>query len=53
LFIARRLGFTVREIPIEWHYGEYSRVSPVRDAILMARDVARIRLNAARGRYPH
>ncbi len=51
LFVARRLGLRIREIPIEWHYGEHSRISPVRDAVLMARDVARVRLNAARGKY--
>lgn len=51
LFVARRLGLRIREIPIEWHYREQSKVSPVRDAILMARDVARVRLNAARGKY--
>ena len=51
LFVARRPGLRIREIPIEWHYREQSKVSPVRDAILMARDVARVRLNAARGKY--
>jgi glycosyltransferase involved in cell wall biosynthesis len=51
LFLAGRQGFTVRDLPIEWHYREESRVSPVRDAIRMARDVLKIRLNAAKGRY--
>lgn len=52
LLVARRLGLRIREVPIEWHYREHSKVSPIRDAILMARDVARVRLNAARGKYP-
>ena len=51
LFVARRLGLRIRELPIEWHYREHSGVSPVRDAILMARDVARVRVNAACGKY--
>jgi dolichyl-phosphate beta-glucosyltransferase len=51
LVIARRRGFRIHEMPIEWHYRELSRVSPVRDSLLMARDVLRIRANAARGRY--
>ncbi len=51
LYIARRLGLRVRELPIEWHYREHSRLSPVRDAIRMTRDVIRIRINAARGIY--
>jgi hypothetical protein len=41
----------MHEMPIEWHYREQSRVSPLRDSVLMARDVLRIRTNAAKGRY--
>jgi glycosyltransferase involved in cell wall biosynthesis len=52
LCVARRLDLRVREIPIEWHYREHTRVSPVRDALRMARDVARVRGRAARGAYP-
>jgi glycosyltransferase involved in cell wall biosynthesis len=51
LVIAARHGLRVREIPIEWHYRERSRVSPVRDSLRMTRDVLRIRWNAMRGRY--
>jgi dolichyl-phosphate beta-glucosyltransferase len=51
LFIAHRLGLRVHELPIEWHYRKESRVSPLRDAALMAKDVLRIRVNDARGRY--
>jgi glycosyltransferase involved in cell wall biosynthesis len=51
LVIARRKGLRVGELPIEWHYREQSRVSPVRDAFLMARDVLRIRARAMRGVY--
>jgi dolichyl-phosphate beta-glucosyltransferase len=51
LVIARQLGLRVHEMPIEWHYRELSRVKPVRDSLLMTRDVLRIRTNAARGRY--
>jgi dolichyl-phosphate beta-glucosyltransferase len=51
LVIARLRGLRVKEIPVEWHYREQSQVSLVRDGIRMARDVWRIHLNAARGRY--
>lgn len=51
LAIARRLGLRVHELPIEWHYRELSRVSPIRDSLLMTCDVLRIRTNVARGRY--
>lgn len=51
LVIATKQGLRVREIPIEWHYRERSRVSPVRDSLRMSRDVLRIRRNALLGRY--
>ena len=51
LTIARRLGLRIVPLPIEWHYGEFSHVSMVSDSFRMIRDVWRIRLNAARGRY--
>jgi dolichyl-phosphate beta-glucosyltransferase len=51
LVIAKRQGLRVQELPIEWHYRELSRVSPVGDSIRMAWDVMKIRANAGRGRY--
>jgi dolichyl-phosphate beta-glucosyltransferase len=51
LFIARLRGLRIGEVPIEWHYRDRSQVSVARDSLRMARDVVRIRLNAARGLY--
>ena len=51
LFIALRRGYRVIEVPIEWYYGENSRISPVRDTINMIREVLRIRYNGWTGRY--
>lgn len=51
LFIARQRGLTVREIPIEWHYRELSRVSAIRDPLRMMRDVLKIKINGMRGTY--
>jgi hypothetical protein len=51
LYIAKLRGLRVEEIPIEWHYRDRSQVSPVMDSLRMARDVAKIRLNALRGLY--
>lgn len=56
LFIALRQGYHIVEVPVDWHYGENSRVSPVRDTINMIREVLRIRYNGWAGRYertPH
>jgi glycosyltransferase involved in cell wall biosynthesis len=51
LFLARRMGYRVAEIPIPWYYVPGSRVRLLRDSIAMLTDLLRIRWYAARGRY--
>ena len=51
LSIARRRNLRVRELPIEWHYREHSRVSTITEPFRMTRDVWRIRTRSARGAY--
>ena len=51
LFLARKAGLDVREVPITWYYMEASSVKPVRDTWRMFREVMRIRGNEARGDY--
>jgi dolichyl-phosphate beta-glucosyltransferase len=51
LYIARRHGYAIREVPIAWHYVRGSRINPVRDTVTMVRDVLAIRRNSRRGRY--
>jgi len=51
LFLARRKGFRVVEIPIPWYYVPGSRVRLLRDSFAMLTDLLRIRWYAARGRY--
>lgn len=51
LYIALRRGYDIIEVPIHWHYRQNSRVSPLRDAINMVRQVLRIRLNGMQGQY--
>ena len=51
LWIARKRGFTIAQVPIEWHYREESRLDLVRDGFGMLRDVLRIRARARRGHY--
>lgn len=55
LFISLKRGYRIIEVPIHWHYRQNSRISPLRDAIDMVREVLRIRLNGLQGRYntPH
>jgi glycosyltransferase involved in cell wall biosynthesis len=51
LFVARKLGFRIAEVPVQWEHAEGSKVQPVRDSLRMARDVALVRLGALRGHY--
>lgn len=51
LFLARKEGLDIREVPITWYYMEASSVKPVRDTWRMFREVLRIRGNESRGLY--
>jgi hypothetical protein len=51
IFLAARLGYTVKEVPFTLRHIPGSRVRPIRDSLLMLRDLLRIRLNALRGTY--
>lgn len=51
LFIARKRGYPIIEIPIHWYFNAGSRVHIMRDSIAMFLDLIRIRLNDRRGRY--
>lgn len=51
LFLARRRGYRVAEIPIPWYYVPGSRVRLLRDSVAMLTDLLRIRWYAVLGRY--
>ncbi len=51
LFIARRRGYRIVEVPIPWYFDPDSRVRLVQDSLRMAWDLLSIRWNALRGRY--
>ena len=51
LYLARRLGYPIRVVPLRWEHKENSRVAPVRDTLSMMSDVLRVRWNAWRGVY--
>jgi dolichyl-phosphate beta-glucosyltransferase len=51
LFIARRRGYKVLEIPIPWYFDRDSKIRVASDALSMASDLLTIRLNALRGVY--
>jgi glycosyltransferase involved in cell wall biosynthesis len=51
LFIARRLGYAISEIPIPWYYNPHSNVRVLRDSLQMGTDLLKIRWNAIIGKY--
>ena len=51
LFIARKLGYRITEVPIDWTFNADSRVRLMQDSLRMAFDLLEIRLKSARGRY--
>jgi glycosyltransferase involved in cell wall biosynthesis len=51
LYIARKRGLKLLEVPVAWSHSEGSRVSFLRDSIKMFADLIVIRLNSARGLY--
>jgi dolichyl-phosphate beta-glucosyltransferase len=51
LFLAARAGYSAYEVPFVLTHSPASTVRPVRHALLMVRDLLRIRVNALRGVY--
>jgi glycosyltransferase involved in cell wall biosynthesis len=51
LYIARKQGLRLLEVPVAWSHSEGSRVSFLRDSVKMFADLLAIRVNDARGRY--
>jgi glycosyltransferase involved in cell wall biosynthesis len=51
LFIARKLGYKIVEVPVTWGHDERSRISYLRDGSQMLKEMLQIRHNYVRGRY--
>ena len=51
LYIARKYGYHIHEIPIHWYHDAETKVRALPDAIRMFQDIFRIRANALRGIY--
>ncbi|OGO46519.1 MAG: glycosyl transferase [Chloroflexi bacterium RBG_16_64_43] len=51
LFLARRLGYSIVDVPIPWYYQAESRVQVAADSLRMLADLVRIRVNWMRGVY--
>ena len=51
LFLAQRMGFTVKEVPVVWAHSQGTRLRPFRDGLRMFTEVLRIRWNWITGVY--
>ena len=51
LFLARKMGLTVKEVPVVWAHSQGTRLHPFRDGLRMFGDVLRIRWNSISGAY--
>lgn len=51
LYIANKMGFKIKEVPVDWLYVETRRVSPLKDSVESVLDLVRIRKNIFKGIY--
>ncbi len=51
LYIAKKLGVKIKEVPVEWHYVETRRVNPLKDSWQGFMDIVTIRINSWKGVY--
>jgi dolichyl-phosphate beta-glucosyltransferase len=51
LFLSRRLGYKICEVPVRWQESEGTRVEALPDALRMLRDIVKFRLAWQRGEY--
>ena len=51
LFLARKFGMKVEEVPVEWAHSEGTRINPLRDGIRMFIEMLRVRWYSLTGEY--
>ncbi len=51
LYLAQKMGYKIKEVPVSWLYVETRRVSPLRDSIDGLIDLIKIKMNALSGVY--
>lgn len=51
LYLAKKYGFKVAEVSVEWNYVDTERVQVIKDALAAVYDMFRIRINDLRGKY--
>lgn len=51
LYIARKFGYRVAQVPVIWHHKDSNRVNAIRDSLQGFKDLLRIRINAILNKY--
>lgn len=51
LYIAQKMGYKIKEVPVNWLYVETRRVNPVRDSIAGIMDLIKIKIKDSRREY--
>ncbi len=51
LFVADKMGYKIKEVPVEWLYVETRRVNPIKDSLEGIADLWRIKKNDVSGKY--
>jgi len=51
LYLARKLGYKIKEIPVTWVYVKTTRLNPFKDSLKMLFDVMKVRINYLKGVY--
>ncbi|MDO8659328.1 MAG: glycosyltransferase [Candidatus Parcubacteria bacterium] len=51
LYLAQKMGYKIKEVPVNWLYVETRRVSPLKDSIEGFLDLLKIKINDIRGKY--
>ncbi len=51
LYLARKLGFKVAEVPVAWFHKETERINPIKDSFEGLRDLLKVRINTLLGKY--
>lgn len=51
LYLAKKMGFKIAEVPVDWKYVDTERVQVIKDAAAAVYDMLRIRWNDLRGKY--
>lgn len=51
LYIARKLGYKIAEVPVDWHHKEGTKVDPLKDSLEGLRGLLMVRLNALQNKY--